>query len=124
MIVVHLDDVEAWWSPPPHVRELKVLLSPAIQEVSKGLSVGVVTLPPGESGDPHTHDVSQEAWYVISGKGKLIVGDESAELVPDSLVVAPAGVEHQIMNDSDEPLKVLFFFSPAGPENSVMPREK
>lgn len=116
MIIVNAEKVKGRWSPPPHQRELKVLLSPAIQDVSKDLSIGMVILPPGESGDPHTHGDSQEAWYVISGTGKLIIGDEIAELTPDTVVVAPQGVEHQILNDGEEPLKALFLFSPAGPE--------
>ncbi len=123
MIVIHAENIEAWCSPPPYVRELKVLLSPSFQDVSKDLSIGIVTISPGQSGDPHIHDDAQEAWYVISGKGELIVGDEKAELIPDTLVVAPAGVEHQIINDSNEPLKVMFVFSPAGPEESIMPRK-
>jgi mannose-6-phosphate isomerase-like protein (cupin superfamily) len=122
MIIIHADQVKPWWSPPPHHRELKVLLSPVLQDVSNDLAIGMVTLPPGESGDPHTHHDSQECWYVISGKGKLKVGDEVAELVPDSVIVAPRGVEHQILNDGEEPLKALFFFSPAGPEEAVLPR--
>jgi mannose-6-phosphate isomerase-like protein (cupin superfamily) len=109
-------------SPPPHQRELKILLSPALQAVSKGLSMGLVVLPPGESGDPHVHDDSQEAWYVISGKGKLRVGSEVAQLAPDMVVVAPAKLEHQIINDGNEPLKALFLFSPAGPEENYFPR--
>ena len=83
----------------------------------------MVILPPGESGDPHTHVDSQEAWYVVSGRGKLRVGGEEAELIPDTVIVAPAGVEHQIMNDGKEPLKAIFIFSPAGPEFSHMPQD-
>ena len=122
MITVHAEQVESWWSPLPHKRELKVLLSPALQEVSADLSIGMVNLPPGASGDPHTHKESQEAWFVISGKGKLRVGDEVASLEPDMVVVAPAGVEHQISNDSDDNLKALFLFSPARPEKEVLPK--
>jgi mannose-6-phosphate isomerase-like protein (cupin superfamily) len=99
-----------------------VLLSPALQDVSDKLSIGMVILPPGASGDPHTHEDCQETWYVISGKGKLRIGDEEIMLVPDTLVVAPQGVEHQIFGDSQETLKALFIFSPAGPEEEHLPR--
>lgn len=122
MIVIRAEEVKGWTSPPPHQRELKILLSPILQEVSKGLSMGVVVLPPGESGDPHTHEDSQEAWYVISGTGKLRAGSEEAQLAPDVVVVAPAKIEHQIINDGEEPLKALFLFSPAGPEEHYFPR--
>lgn len=122
MIVIRVEEVEGWMSPPPHHRELKILLSPVLQEVSKDLSMGLVVLPPGESGDPHIHESSQEAWYVISGKGKLRVGSQVADLAADMVVVAPAQIEHQIINDGEEPLKALFLFSPAGPEENYFPR--
>ena len=123
MIVVNADDVKARWTPPPHHRELKILLSPSLHDVYEGLSIGMVELPPGESGSAHTHGDSQETWFVISGKGRLVVGDEEAELVPDSVVVAPQGVEHQIFSSGDEPLKALFIFTPAGPELQYMPED-
>jgi mannose-6-phosphate isomerase-like protein (cupin superfamily) len=123
MIIIHADEVEAWWTPPPHHRELKILLTPEKNDVSNLLSMGMVVLPPGESGDPHTHGAEQEAWFVVSGHGKLIVGGETAELKPDMVIVAPSGIEHQIINDGDEPLKALFLFSPAGPEAAYVKRD-
>jgi mannose-6-phosphate isomerase-like protein (cupin superfamily) len=122
MIIIHADKVKGVWSSPPHQRELKVLLSPDLQQTSKELSVGMVILPSGESGDPHIHIGSQETWFVLSGNGKLIIGDETAELRPDTLVVAPAGVKHQIINDGNEPLRALFIFSPSGPEKAYLPK--
>lgn len=121
MIVVRADEVEGYWTPPPHHRQLKVLLSPSVQEVSKDLSVGMVILPPGEAGHPHRHEKEQETWFVISGQGRLRVGSEVAELSPDTVVVAPPGEEHQILNTGKEPLKVLFLFTPAGPEEEHFP---
>ncbi len=120
MIRIQADDVKGWWSPPPHQRKLKILLSPQQYDSSELLSMGVVVLPPGESGDAHVHEAEQETWFVISGRGKLKVGEEMAELVPDCVVVAPKGVEHQIINDGEETLKALFIFSPAGPETQYL----
>lgn len=121
MIVIRAAEVEGCWTPPPHHRQLKVLLSPSLQEVSKDLSIGMVVLPPGEAGHPHRHGKEQETWYVISGQGRLRVGSEEAELGPDTVVVAPPGEEHQILNTGKEPLKALFLFTPAGPEEEYFP---
>lgn len=123
MIIIHSDQVKGVWSKPPHHRELKVLLSPAIHETPADLAIGMVTLPPGESGDPHFHSDSQETWFILSGNGKLVIGDEIAALKPNMLLVAPLGVEHQIINDGDENLVALFIFSPAGPEKVFIPRD-
>ena len=116
MVVVRANEVKSYWSPPPHHRELKVLLSPKIHGTSKLIGMGLVTVPSGESGNPHHHQNEQETWYIISGNGKLKIGKEEIKLEPDMVVVAPAGVEHQILNTGDEILKALFIFNPAGPE--------
>jgi mannose-6-phosphate isomerase-like protein (cupin superfamily) len=121
MVVVRLDEVKGIWTSSPHHRELRVLLSPYLQDVSEDLAIGVVMIPPGESGEPHTHETGQEVWYGLAGKGRLRIGDEEAELLPDTIVVAPAGIEHQIFNDGDELLKSIFIFTPAGPEKRLIP---
>ena len=124
MLVVRSEDVESRVTPPPHHRELKILLSPTLHPgADKGLSIGMVALGPGESGDCHTHHDAQETWFIISGRGKLVVGYEETELLPDSVVVAPEGVAHQIFSSADEPLKALFIFTPAGPELQYLPSE-
>jgi len=124
MIIIRAEDVKAHWTPPPHHRELKVLLSPSVHDVTTGLGMGMVILPPGECGNPHTHPDAQETWFVISGKGSLSVGEEKVELTPDSVAVAPMGVEHQIFSSAEEPLKALFIFTPAGPEAQYLPEER
>ena len=120
VIAIHLNEVKPFQTSAPHQRELKVLLSPKVHGTSPHLSIGLVTIPPGESGNSHFHTAEQETWYVLSGFGKLIVGDERVELEPDMVVVAPVGVTHQIINDGNEILKALFIFSPAGPEEEFI----
>jgi len=121
MIIVHADEVKGWYTPPPHERTLKVLLGPKLQPVSDGLGMGMVILPPGQTSSAHTHEKEQEVWYIISGTGKVRVGDEIEELRPDTIVVAPPGVEHQLINDGPEDIKAIWIFSPAGPEMQYLP---
>ena len=83
----------------------------------------MVILPPGFTSSPHVHAAEQEVWYVISGSGRVRIGDEEAELRPDTIVVAPPGVEHQLINDGTEDLKAIWLFTPAGPEMNYMPPE-
>ncbi len=119
-IAVKADQVAPFWSKSPHHRQLKVLLSPAIHGTSALISLGMVTIPPGESGEPHQHGIEQETWFILSGKGQLKIGVQVIELEPEMVVVAPASVPHQIINDGDEDLKALFIFSPAGPEQQYV----
>jgi len=83
----------------------------------------MVILPPGFTSSPHVHATEQEVWYIISGSGRVRIGDEEAELRPDTIAVAPPGVEHQLINDGTEDLKAIWLFTPAGPEMNYMPPE-
>jgi mannose-6-phosphate isomerase-like protein (cupin superfamily) len=121
MIIIHADEVEGWVTPPPYHRTLKVLLSPTLHGTARELGMGMVILPPGQNSSPHRHETEQEVWYVVSGTGKARIGDEWAELRPDTIVVAPAGVEHQLFTDGEEDLKAIWLFSPAGPETQYLP---
>jgi len=123
MISVKVRDVTSFWTDSPNRRELKVLLSPEVHGTSPNLGMGIVNIPPGGSGNSHAHLDTQETWFIISGFGKLIVGDEEIDLEPEMVVVAPKGITHQIINDSQGDLKALFIFSPAGPEEEFIRKE-
>jgi len=121
MVIVYADQVAGWVNPPPHERTLKVLLSPDRQPITQGLGMGMVILPPGRTSSSHSHDAEQEVWYVVSGRGRVRIGDEEAEIRPDTVVVAPAGIPHQLISEGDEDLKAIWMFAPAGPEAKYLP---
>jgi mannose-6-phosphate isomerase-like protein (cupin superfamily) len=124
MVIVYSDQVAGWVNPPPHERTLKVLLSPDSHPVTRGLGMGMVILPPGQTSSAHSHQAEQEVWYVISGKGSVRIGADQATVRPDTVVVAPPGVSHQLVNDGDEDLKAIWMFTPAGPEADYLPPEE
>ena len=49
MIIARPSEAKGYLTPPPHPRELKVLLSPSLQEDVEGLAIGMTILAPGES---------------------------------------------------------------------------
>lgn len=62
-------------------------------------------------GDLHDQD---EIYYILSGKGKLKLGDDMIDLYPDQIIFIPAGVFHAIDNsESDEEMKILTFWKEA-----------
>ena len=96
MMIVYSDQVNGWLNPPPHERTLKVLLSPNFQPITQDLGMGMVILPPGRTSSAHSHESEQEVWYVICSRGRVRIGDEEAEIRPDTAVVAPPGIAHQL----------------------------
>ena len=78
---------------------------------SHDLSVGLYVLPAGATDPqgPHTED---EAYYVVSGAGRILVGDDDREVRAGSIVFVPADVVHRF-HDIDEELVILVAFGPA-----------
>ena len=75
------------------------------------LSVGLYQLSTGgaDTQSPHTED---EAYYVVSGKAKIKVGDEDRAVQAGSVVYVARNVEHRF-HSIEEELTVLVFFAPA-----------
>ena len=80
-------------------------------------------IPPGRA-PLHAHP-HEECVYVLSGRGRLWMGEEVAgELSPGSAVFIPIGLRHSLENtDTREVLKVLGVFSPAGSPAAKLPSE-
>lgn len=75
------------------------------------LSVGLYVLDAGavDRQSPHTED---EAYIVMSGRGRLLMGDEDVEVGPGSVAFVATGVVHRF-HDITERLVILVAFGPA-----------
>lgn len=75
------------------------------------LSVGLYMLPAGgvDKQQPHTED---EIYYVLSGSGTILVGEENREVSAGSLIYVPANVEHNFHTIIKD-LRLLVVFAPA-----------
>ncbi|HEX2988363.1 MAG TPA: cupin domain-containing protein [Chloroflexota bacterium] len=114
--VIHVRDVKPFVAQSPDHRELRVMLSPKRDGVAPGLAFGVVEVKPGPTPPPHSHATTQEAWYFLSGKGQIKVGEKVIEVEPGTVVVSPPQVDHQLINTGTEVLRALFIFTPSGDE--------
>lgn len=119
MFVVNEWEIEGFRANPPHERILKVLLSPR-RGGTKNISLGMTLLPPKKSSNYHKHENEEEIWYVVSGKGKAIIDDKEFTIEKGVAIYVPPGSFHQLVNTSDETLKVLWIFSPPGPETPFL----
>ncbi|MDR2088692.1 MAG: cupin domain-containing protein [Clostridiales Family XIII bacterium] len=76
-------------------------------------SVCTVVFEPGGRANPgHTHLKGEETAYVISGHGRVRVGNEYFDLEPGSLVFFPQGVPHIMWNNGNEALHIVCFYAP------------
>jgi quercetin dioxygenase-like cupin family protein len=63
-------------------------------------------LDPGAEVPPHWHDHDQVI-YVLSGSGRVIVGDDEVAVASGNVVVAPAHIPHQVHAAAEEGLDTL-----------------
>lgn len=73
--------------------------------------ITVITLKPGQSLKRHITPVDV-AFYVLSGKGVVEIGDEKQEVEADTLVESPKDIVHCWYNESDEPLRFMVVKAP------------
>ena len=78
-----------------------------VPDLSAGLYVLAVGQPDLQS--PHTED---EIYYVISGRGKVTVGDDVRDIRPGSVIFVATAVPHHF-HDITEDLTLLVAFGPA-----------
>ncbi|MEK7445454.1 MAG: cupin domain-containing protein [candidate division NC10 bacterium] len=67
---------------------------------------------PGQSQKAHTHDAQDKIYYVLEGAGRFTLGGAEERLEAGEALVAPAGVEHGLVNDGERPLLVLVVVTP------------
>lgn len=84
------------------------------------LSVWRQSMAPGHATPPHCHDC-EEVVLVLEGSGELQIGDERLAFGPDSTLVLPPHVPHQIFNTGTVPLRTVAAFS-ATPVGTFLPQ--
>lgn len=71
----------------------------------------LMALVPGDDIGEEIHELDQFI-RVEAGQGKAVLNGVEHELKDGSAVVVPAGVKHNIINTSSEPLKLYTLYSP------------
>ena len=75
------------------------------------LSAGLYVLEAGAA-DPQSPHLEDELYYVVSGRGRVTVGDASRDVTSGSMVFVAATVPHRF-HDITERLELLVVFGPA-----------
>ena len=97
-------------------------LYPCVEPGTTGthqFSMGLQQVDPHSEIPLHSHDDAEEILFVFGGRATATVGDETAEIVPGSVVFIPPRTNHGFVNDHDEPLWITWTFSPQGFEGYI-----
>ena len=79
---------------------------------SDHITMGMTVVPANIDMIPHTHEAEEEIIFIIEGTGTVTVGGVTETLEPFTAVKFPIGVEHQVCNTGDTPMKFVFMFNP------------
>lgn len=75
------------------------------------MSIGYMEVLPGKPIKPHIHD-RLEAYIVLSGRAKMMAGDEIKVVSAGDVLIAPIGTPHAIEVLGSEPLVYYALNSP------------
>lgn len=66
----------------------------------------------GQEQTPHAHKNSDKVYYVIQGTARIRVAQDTQELGPGGIALAPAGADHGVQNPGPDRLLLLVFMAP------------
>ena len=78
------------------------------------LFLGLNTFEPGQRQASHVHGAADKFYLLVSGKARMIVGDESREVGPGIVVWAPAGVPHGVAEALERTVMLVGMAPPPG----------
>lgn len=120
MSIVKTYEKKGFISDLPNRRLLKVLVSPKRDNELQNMSVGMTIISPGDKTKYAAHETSEEIMYIISGRGEALIDGVKSKIYPDMLISLPIASMHQLINTGDESLKLLWVYSPSGPEEEYI----
>ena len=108
-LTIHESEIEGVKRDPPRVS--KILISEHTVGATR-ISMGTNVTEVNSRIPLHTHKESEEAMFVIQGRGILKAEGREYEVGPGTAIFSPLGVEHEIVNVGEGPLKIVWAYAP------------
>lgn len=110
MDIHNIDDVPSFTTKDgSEIRELLAHRNSCIVKQS----LAEARLPPGASTAPHYHPQTEEIYYILTGAGRMQIGEEVRNVGPGDAIAILPGQVHTITNTGDGMLKILCCCAPA-----------
>lgn len=109
MDVINLDNTQPFITKDgSQIRELLAHRNSVI----RNQSLAEARVEPGLTTDAHYHPKTEEIYYVLSGVGRMRIGEEHRNVIPGDAIAIPPGAVHQITNTGNQPLIFLCCCAP------------
>jgi quercetin dioxygenase-like cupin family protein len=115
-VVMQPGDGPSYWQPVPANGHADPKLFPSNTGFD-GLSMGFQTVAPRSRIREHSHGDQIELQICFRGRGKVMVDGVAHPLAPGTTCFLGYDVKHEIINESDEELVMLWVISPPGLEH-------
>ena len=115
-VVVQPGEGQSFWQPVPASGHADPKLVPGNTNFNT-LSMGYQTVAVGGRIREHSHGEQVELQVCFSGRGHVNVDGERHELTPGTACFLGYDVKHEIVNDGEEELVMMWVISPAGLED-------
>ena len=110
--VVRLEEL-SWIEAPGHHGALSKLLVNPENSPTKYFDFRISTYTPKGHVEPHSHAVTEQVYYILSGKGVMILGERRIVVEPHTSIFIPPHVVHAIENTGLEDLVFVVVSAPA-----------
>ena len=106
----------SYWQPTPANGHADPALFPA-NTGFEGLSMGYQTVAPNGRVREHSHGDQIELQICFRGEGRMVVDGIAHPLVPGTACFLGYDVKHEIINDGEDELVMIWVISPPGLED-------
>lgn len=89
------------------LRDTYFLIDPE-ESPSKNLKMGYTIVYPTGRTTGHAHKNMEEVYFILSGKGKMVIGDDEFPIREGDAFYVPFGEFHVTYNTGNQPLKILW----------------
>jgi quercetin dioxygenase-like cupin family protein len=114
-VVMQPGQAPSYWQPVPANGHADPTLFPANTGFD-GLAMGYQTVAPGGRVREHSHGGQIELQICVRGRGRVVVDGVGHALVPGTACFLGYDVKHEILNEGDDELVMLWVVSPPGLE--------
>ena len=89
------------------LRDTYFLIDPE-KSPSRNLKMGYTIVYPTGKTTGHSHDDMEEVYFIVSGRGKMVIGNDEFPIQTGDALYVPFGEFHTTYNTGVEPLKLLW----------------
>lgn len=80
---------------------------------------GVIVFKPGQALGRHCHNEVEEQFYFLEGTPKMVVDGQEFRMRPGDVMRLEAPECHDIINDTDQDIRLIFIKCPYRPTDKV-----